>query len=162
MTVPSQIANAAYIFGLNDGLFKKCFEGLTAEEWLRRPNDSSNHLLWIVGHVIWARGAAVKFLGSAFTTPWLPLFARGTKLDDTAQYPTPQEIKVAWHEVSARLTAALEGASEDALSKPGPERIPNPDGKISGVVNFLANHETYHLGQAAYLRCWMGHEGVAG
>jgi len=162
MTIPSQIANAAYTFGQNAGLFKKSFEGLTTEEWLRRPNDSSNHLLWIVGHVIWARSAALGFLGSPWTKPFLPLFARGAKLDETAQYPTPEEMTLAWEEATARLSAAMEEVSEDTLSAPSPERIPSADGKISGLVNFLANHETFHLGQVAYLRCWMGHTGIAG
>jgi uncharacterized damage-inducible protein DinB len=118
--------------------------------------------LWIVGHVVWARSVTLGFLGSAWTTPWLPLFARGAKLADSAECPTPEEIALAWEEASARLTAAMEEVSEDTLSAPSPERIPSADGKISGLVNFLANHETYHLGQAAYLRCWMGHEGITG
>jgi hypothetical protein len=162
MTIPSQIASAAFTFGQNTGLFKRSFEGLTAEEWLRRPNESSNHLLWIVGHVVWARSVTLGFLGSAWTTPWLPLFARGAKLVDSAEYPTPEEATLAWREVSARLTTAMEEASEDALSKPSPERIPSADGKVSGLVGFLAYHETYHVGQAAYLRRWLGHDGVAG
>ena len=39
---------------------------------------------------------------------------------------------------------------------------PSADGKISGVINFLAIHETYHVGQVSYLRSWMGHKGVMG
>src|ERR1039458_7250441 len=124
MTIPSQIASAAFTFGQNTGLFKRSFEGLTAEEWLRRPNESSNHLLWIVGHVVWARSVTLGFLGSAWTTPWLPLFARGAKLADSAECPTPEEIALAWEEASARLTAAMEEVSEDTLSAPSPERIP--------------------------------------
>jgi len=48
------------------------------------------------------------------------------------------------------------------LSAPPPGKLPSFDGKISGSVAFLAFHETYHVGQAAYLRTWLGHEGVAG
>ena len=32
----------------------------------------------------------------------------------------------------------------------------------SGVVNFLAIHETYHVGQASYLRGWLRHKGLIG
>ena len=71
-------------------------------------------------------------------------------------------MTLAWEEVSARLSAAVEEVSEDTLFAQSPERIPSANGKISGLVNFLANHETYHLGQVAYLRCWMGHTGIAG
>lgn len=162
MPVPSQIADAAHTFEFNAGLFKKGFDGLTPEEWLCRPNESSNHMLWIFGHVIWARGVTLKFLGVEYSRPWFPLFARGAKLDETAQYPTPEEANAAWEEVSASLAAALEGASEDVLSNPSPQGIPSADGKISGLVGFLAHHETYHVGQVGYLRSFLGHEGVAG
>jgi hypothetical protein len=162
MPVPTQIAYAAYNYQLNAGLLKKSFDGLTPEEWLRRPSESSNHLLWIVGHVVWARGALLGFLGSPWSTPWLPLFARGAKLDPSAAYPTPQQAALALEDVSARLTAALEAATEESLSQPSPERIPSADGKIAGLVDFLSFHDSYHVGQAAYLRCWLGHDGVAG
>ncbi len=162
MPIPSQITDAANTFQFNAGLFKKGFDGLTREEWLRRPNDKSNHLLWIFCHAIWARGVTLGFLGSEYSKPWFPLFARGAKLDESAQYPTPEEASAAWEEVSTRLTSAMEGASEEVLSKPSPQGIPSADGKISGLVGFLANHETYHVGQVGYLRSWLGHEGVAG
>jgi hypothetical protein len=162
MPVPSQIANAAHDYQRNNALLTKGIAGLTAEEWLRRPNDTSNNTMWIVGHVIWARAAVLGFLGSPFTSPWLGLFSRGAKLESGAAYPTLEEAATAWQEMSAQLTGAMETVSDEVLAKPGPERIPSADGKVSGVVNFLAHHETYHIGQIAYLRCWLGHEGVAG
>ena len=60
------------------------------------------------------------------------------------------------------MAAALESVSEDLLSKPATEGPPSLDGKVSGIVSFMAIHETYHLGQASYLRSWMGHKGVMG
>lgn len=162
MPISSQIAAAANSFKANDNLFKKAIEGITAEEWLRRPNDKSNHMLWIFGHVIWARAVTLKFLGAEFSKPWFPLFARGAKLDESAAYPTPEEARAAWEEVSAELASAMEAVSDDVLSKPGPQGIPSPDGKVSGVVAFLAHHETYHLGQVAYLHSWLGHAGITG
>jgi len=162
MPIPSQITGAANSFQFNTDLFKKSLDGLTPEECLRRPNDKSNHMTWIFCHVIWARGVVLKFLGTEFSKPWFPLFARGVKLDESAAYPTPEEALAAWDEVTRQLTTAMEGASEEALSKPGPPGIPSPDGKVSGVVGFLAHHETYHLGQTAYLRSWLGHGGIVG
>ena len=67
----------------------------------------------------------------------------------------------AWREVSGVLAGSLESVSEDLLRNP-PTGPPEPDGKISGVVNFLAIHETPHLGQASYLRGWLGHKGLTG
>ena len=68
----------------------------------------------------------------------------------------------AWSEVGGVLKGALESATDETLSQPAAQGPPRADGKVSGIVNFLAFHETYHVGQAAYLRCWLGHKGVMG
>ncbi|HXR39931.1 MAG TPA: DinB family protein [Terracidiphilus sp.] len=162
MPVASQIVHAAGSYRLNADLFEKSFAGLTPEEWQTRPSESVNPMIWIAGHIIWARANVLGLLGSSWSRPWLPLFARGAKLAAPGEYPSPEEMVLAWKEVTMSLNAALEDASPEALSAPGPERIPNFDGKLSGVVSFLALHESYHVGQAAYLRRWLGHGQVAG
>jgi uncharacterized damage-inducible protein DinB len=90
------------------------------------------------------------------------LFERGSNPGDAGKYPSPEELVAAWQEVKAELSAALEEASEEALAAPGPEKIPSFDGKLSGTLAFMAWHEGYHVGQAAYLRRWLGHGQVAG
>ena len=162
MPVASCIAGAAYSFKMNNEGMKKAVEGLTDEEWLRRPSETSNHLLWIVCHMIWARGNTLGFLGSPWSKPWWPLFGRGAKLTNSADYPTPEEAVQAFGEVSALLETALSEVSEAALAEATTLKVPNCDGKLSGVINFMAYHDTYHAGQVAYVRCWLGHSGVAG
>jgi hypothetical protein len=162
MSVPNEISNTAASFRMSGEMLAKSFAGLTPEEWLRRPGESSNHLLWIVGHVIWARTSVLGLLGVQWTKPWAQLFSRGAKLGDAAQYPTPEEMAAAWQECAAALTSGFEQVSAETLSAPAPPRIPTFDGKVGGTVGFLGMHESMHAGQAAYLRTWLGHEGVAG
>ena len=120
MPVPSQIATAAHAYRQNGALLAKSFDGLTAEEWLSSPKQSLNPVLWIVGHVVWARAMALKLLGPPWERPWLPLFARGAKLPEPAQFPSPQEIVQGWQEVSSKLTTALESASDEVSLRPDP------------------------------------------
>ncbi|MGA2890874.1 MAG: DinB family protein [Terracidiphilus sp.] len=162
MPVPTSIAIAAVSFNQNSDFLKKGVEGLTADEWVRRPSSSVNHLLWIVGHVCWARSAVLKRLGEDWSKPWMPLFSRGAKLDESAKYPTPEEAMLTWDESGAHLNHAMESVSPEILAVAATQGPPSADGKVSGVVNFLAYHETYHIGQAAYLRCWLGHPGTMG
>jgi uncharacterized damage-inducible protein DinB len=161
MSVPAVIAYAAENYRFNSDFLVKMVQDLTPEEWLSRPNEKSNHIAWIVGHVIWARKAVLSRLGTEWSQPWLSLFARGGKCDDTA-YPSPDALMDAWREVSGVLAGALDSAREDVLSQPSTQGPPSADGKASGVVNFLAIHETYHVGQASYLRGWLGHKGLMG
>ena len=156
MPVAPQIAAAAAMFRQNGFFLPKSFEGTTAEEWNRRPNETSNSLLWEVGHITWARGSTLRFLGVEWSTPWLKEFARGKSATEVSQYPSPEELVAAWEEVSAALTAALESATTETLSAPPPEKAPpSLDGTVGGIIGFLAYHETYHVGQAAYVSRWL-------
>lgn len=163
MPVPACIEHAAQDYRFNNGFLLNTVKDLSPEEWLRRPNDGSNHIAWIVGHVIWARKAVLSKLGTEWSTPWLGLFARGNKLDDSATYPSSDTLIDAWKEVGEVLNSALENASDEALgcavNPPGP---PSADGKVSGQVRFLAWHETYHVGQVSLIRGMMGHKGLMG
>ena len=162
MPVENRIAVATYTFRQNGNLLEKSFSDLESEEWLRRPAEGSNPVLWIVGHVIWSRSRVLALLGEEWSRPWLPLFARGATLAGDAQYPPPQEIVAAWHDVTPHLTAALDAAPAEALAAPVGEKSPSYDGTVGGMITFLAFHETYHVGQVGYLRCWLGHDGVVG
>jgi uncharacterized damage-inducible protein DinB len=162
MPVPASIANAAVSFDYNASFLKKNLEGLTDEEWLRRPTDSVNHILWIVGHLCCVRSYLLQQLGEDWSKPWLALYGRGKKLDGAAPQPSPQEAMLAWNESCERLSAAMQSVSAETLAAPITNGPPSTDGKLSGVVNFLAYHETYHLGQASYIRGWLGHAGVMG
>lgn len=162
MPVPAVIAAAAENFRYNSDSLVKMVEDLSPEEWLRRPNQHSNHIAWIVGHVAWTRARLLERLGVSWQQPALDIFARGVKLADDSAYPSPESLLATWRESAALLAAALENVSEDLLAQPARQGPPSSDGKVSGVVNFLAIHETYHGGQISYLRGWLGHKGLMG
>lgn len=158
----SRIEHAAQSFNQNSSFLKQSVDGLTDEEWLRRPNDDSNHMLWIVGHLAWARTMLLARLNAPWTTQWMGLYARGKPCVDGADCPSPQTAMEGWNESCSRLNAAMEAASDELLSTPVTQGPPTADGKLSGVLDFLAFHETYHIGQLAYLRCWLGRSGPMG
>jgi len=162
MSIPAVIANAAQSYEFNSGFLTKMVGDLSPEEWLRHPEGKCNHLAWIVGHVVWSRGRILYYLGTEWSLPLLDPFARGAKCEDAAAYPPPGVLLDAWRDVSAVLAGALNTVSEETLAQPSTQGPPSPDGKVSGVVNFLAFHETYHIGQASYLRGWLGHKGLMG
>ncbi len=163
MPLSPRLAIASQSFNLNASFLKQSLAGLSVDDWCKRPNDHCNNLCWLVGHVAWSRTMILKRLGAEWTTPFLPLYARGTKCVESPDAPTSQALIDAWDETCGRLNAALEAASEELLdtpaSRPGP---PSADGKLSGTINFMALHETYHVGQVAYVRSFLGYAGAMG
>ncbi len=146
----------------NAQIFQKTIDGIPAEQWLTQPEDGSNHMMWIAGHIVVHRAMISKMLGAEWSAPWEKLFVRGAKLVPAGEYPNPIEIRQAWKEVSEKLTDVLAEASADALGKPIPQGKPSLDGTIGGTVGFLCLHETYHVGQMGYLRKWLGHGQAVG
>ena len=162
MPVPAVIAAAADNYRFNSGFLEKMVGDLSPDEWLRRPDERLNHIAWIVGHVVWTRKQLLGRLGAEWSLPWLGSFARGMKCDDAAAYPSSAALIDAWREVSGVLAGTLDSVPEDLLAQSSTSGPPSTDGKVSGIVIFLAFHETYHIGQASYVRSWLGHKGLMG
>src|ERR1035438_503230 len=107
MPVPAVIAGAAGEFFQNTGALQKAVADLTPDQWLIRPGDHSNHVTWIVGHVLWARQALINRVGGNWSCPGLEPFARSAKLDATASYPAPEALLALWRNSGAALDATL-------------------------------------------------------
>src|SRR5581483_11916090 len=145
------------MFKTNADIFDKVTSSVPAEQWLTQPSDDSNHLTWVAGHVVVHRALVAEMLGAKWSAPWRKLFSRGAKLVPSDQYPSAEQIRAAWDEVSAKLSTSLANATEEDLAKPAPEGVPTMDGKVGGFVAFLCLHETFHVGQLAYLKKFLGH-----
>lgn len=148
------------IFNTNSERVAKAVDGVGPESWMRKPDDSSNHLMWIMGHMIWCRGNILRTLGTDWRLSWAKQFGRGSKPDEITDYPTVEEVLKAWHETGQQLAATLAQAPAEVLEKPHDK--PTFDGNVSGFVAFLAYHETYHAGQIGFLKKWLGHGQMVG
>ena len=163
MCLSPRLEVASSSFKLNASFLKQSVDGLSFADWCQRPNDHTNNLCWLVGHLVWSRTMVLSRLGHKWTLPWIPMYARGTRCVESPEAPTAETLMEAWNETCGRLDAALDGASEELLDTPAPKPgPPSADGKLSGTVNFMALHETYHVGQVAYVRSFLGHAGVMG
>jgi len=154
--------NISGIFRANTEIVNRALDGVEPEHWLKQPGDDSNHLLWMLGHVVVHRGMVLKYLGVDWDNPWPTLFARGSERLDDASYPSTEEMRSAWQQVSEALAVSLKQPSADVLTQDAPNANFSFDGKVSGSVAFLALHDSYHAGQISYLRKWLGYGRTVG
>jgi uncharacterized damage-inducible protein DinB len=103
----------------------------------------------------------LQMLGDRVETGWGNLFDRGTKIGDAKQYPSGAEIARVMREVSPRLHDALSTLSDEHLSKPASLPIPGIK-TLADELAFFALHDSYHVGQLAYIRKSLGYPGLAG
>lgn len=158
----TDLATIQSMFKANENIFQRTIKDVPDDKWLTQAGDTSNHLLWITGHMLVTRAIVPKMMGENWSAPWEELFKRGAKPVSPDQYPSPAELRQAWDEVSEKMHAAFASAKPEALSAPAKEGAPTLDGTMAGTVGFLCLHETYHVGQLGYLHKWLGCGQVVG
>ncbi len=154
--------NISGMYRANTDIISKAIADVRPEDWFRKPGEDSNHMMWLLGHVIVHRAHVITSLGGQWDRSWAPLFARGTQRGDDAQYPPVDEMLAAWNDISEQLKTTLRAASKDVLDQPAAEGPPSFDKKLSGTVAFFAFHDTYHTGQLSFLRKWLGYGQTVG
>jgi hypothetical protein len=103
----------------------------------------------------------LRMLGQSVDTGWRTLFDRGAKIGDRSQYPSATEVVRVMREVSPRLHAAVAAVTEGEFNRPASLPIPGINTFMDELA-FFALHESYHVGQLAYIRKSLGYPGLAG
>ena len=75
----TDFTNIKGMFKANTSIVDKAIEDINTDDWFRKPGDDSNHLMWLLGHIVVHRGHTLKTLGVDWDNSWAQLFARGTE-----------------------------------------------------------------------------------
>jgi len=155
------IAPIAMTFSTNDNLVFRALDGLTHEELWRAPTGRNNAMLWVAGHVVQTRAIVLEQLGEPFETGWGDLFGRGATVSDANRYPERDEIERKMQDVASRLQTKLASLEDEYLAGPATIELPNVT-TMADQLAFFALHDSYHVGQLAYIRKSLGYPGIAG
>jgi uncharacterized damage-inducible protein DinB len=148
-------------FSFNEPFVEQALDGLSHEELWRAPTSHNNPILWVAGHVVQTRTTVLQMIGQSVDTGWGTLFDRGAKIGDRSQYPSATEVARVMCEVSPKLRGALAAITEAELMRPASLPIPGIN-TLMDELAFFALHESYHVGQLAYIRKSLGYPGLAG
>lgn len=155
MSVPSTIINA---YNFNTTLFTDKVFTLTEEQADFRIEGKVNPIRWLAGHLTRARGHVLKGLGGEKSFAYAELFGQG--FDESETYPTLEELKSEFDEITEQLISAMQHATEEQLENELGFTLPNGADKIGGSLSFWLYHEGLHLGQVSIIRKVQGLEGV--
>ncbi len=156
------IAQIAALYNLNTQLLTKTLAGIKDEDTFARPNDKANSANFIAGHTVSSRFSVASSLGMKEECPWGELYGMGAEIKDASEYPSMDEIKKVWDDLSAKLAARLEEVGEDVLNAEGAWQPPGCEKTNLGIASFMQFHESYHIGQLAYVSRLFGGEQLFG
>jgi hypothetical protein len=148
LTNASVLAPIVGIFKIDDDLLSKVLAGLAREQLWHRLTDKTNPMLWLFGHLAQTRADMLALMGNPFNTGWADLFARGSSVGNPEKYPSIEEIQRVFSQINQKFYTTLESLKEDQLS--------------ADMLAGFALHDSYHLGQLAYIRKGLGHSAIAG
>ena len=151
-----QLAPLALLYELNTDLLLNCLDGLTDEEAQRRLEAGGNSVTFLASHLTDTRHFLVARLGHPLPNPLARYLADVRSIDEIRELPSLEEIRPAWLAVSAHLQAVLNELTPSELAEPKIHRFPLEDSTRLGLITFLAQHDSYHLGQIAFIRRQLG------
>jgi uncharacterized damage-inducible protein DinB len=142
------------ILRLNTKLFRNCLEGVTDEKAAMRPSASTNSAAFVAVHVTEARFFLLKMLGAEQASPIAAYLEGAGGIDDVKRFPSLDEIRRAWttasHALRDRLDRMTAAELDASIASPFPLPMTNPT--ALSLLTFLVQHDSYHIGQLAFLR----------
>jgi hypothetical protein len=144
------------LFYMNTKLFTNCMEGVTQELFLKRPDINANNIAYIASHLLDARFFMGSLTGIQLVNPFKEVFDRIKGSDQTGEFPPVEEIISVWKEISLPIEYRLKEMTEDDLHKESPIQLPLTEKTVLGGLTFFIQHESFHIGQIAFLRKLLG------
>jgi DinB superfamily len=149
------------ILNMNTRLFLSALDGVTDAQAKERISDHNNPFIWLASHTVWARYNTCAMLGKpAAKNPFDGLFENFKPYDAAADYGTLAQAKEEWNKASELLKEGLASVTEEHLAADCPLKSPIGDFSFGGTVTFLAQHESYDIGQIAYLKKYFTREAM--
>ena len=115
-------------------------------------------MAFIALHAIDARYFLVKLLGEAIESPFKKSLENVNSIDELVKYPKLGAILSSWSKISALLKKRFSTVTEDALMQDSPQPFPVEDKSLLGGIAFLLEHESFHIGQLALIRKYLGYD----
>jgi uncharacterized damage-inducible protein DinB len=152
----SQVQPLAALYDLNTDLLLNCLDGLSEAEAQQRLPTGGNSITFLAEHLTDSRHYLVSRLGHPTPNPIARYLVDVRSIDDITEWATLDEIRSAWLAVSGHLQAVLSGMSAAELAEANVHRFPVEDTTRLGMVAFLIQHDSYHLGQIGFIRRQLG------
>lgn len=139
------------LYAVSERLALKALGEMKPEDLFVRPDDKANSFHWVFGHITSSRFGLAKALGLNDDVAWGKLYDMGADVYDASTYPPFEEIHAAFLDISKKLKARFETLTEADLAVEPPFSIPGIEKSTAGTLAFLSLHESYHVGQLAYI-----------
>lgn len=100
------------------------------------------------------------FWANQIDTPWGELFGRCATLEEGGRYPLVQEIKHVMQRINHKLYERLQALDDEHLAEPAKDTESGQT--LADQIALFSMHDSYHVGQMAYIRQALGYPQIVG
>jgi uncharacterized damage-inducible protein DinB len=144
------------ILKLNSRLFLNCLAAMSEDQARWRPGDRVNSAAFVAAHLVDARHNLGTILGVEAPRPFGGRLDEARSVTDVKDMPGLDEIRSEWKAVTGNLRERFKTVSAAELSAQYAGEFPVEDRTVLGVIGFLLQHDSYHIGQLGLLRRQLG------
>jgi uncharacterized damage-inducible protein DinB len=150
----------AALFDLNTDLALNCLDGIDDDAARHQAAPGLNSMTFILAHVTDSRYYLAAWLGQPIDNPLSAALKDARAIADAGPLPGVDELRNHWQHISSHLGATFATTPPELLNESSPQRFPIADSSRLGAIAFLAQHESYHIGQLGLLRRQAGKEAM--
>ncbi len=155
------IYHTQLILNLNERLFMNTLAGVTDAQAAERVSEHNNPLVWLAAHTTWARYNIAAMLGKPGNNPYAGMFEGFKPFDATMKFDALDDIKKEWKKASELVREGLKTVTDNHLAGDAPFQNPTDDKTLGGAIAFLAQHESYDIGQMGFLKKYLTKEAMS-
>ncbi|MEO8795150.1 MAG: DinB family protein [Daejeonella sp.] len=159
ITAKNKIAAFVDLYDLHTGFFNNVIVGISDEDAHKRLETKANHVAWLTGSLVHQRYEIAKMLGSDIESPFLELFDHNKGIQDGLKYPSLDEYRRAWENISPVLKELMLNVSNEKLDETF-EMMPDMKFSNYEMMSFFIYREANCIGQIALWRRLLGYEAM--
>lgn len=147
-----QVKGLMEIFKLNSSLMGVGFDQLNEDNSTKSVKDGINSTKWLLAHLTTSRVFIGALAGVDKPLPWDGVFNKNIKEIDMSTAPSLDEIRTHWEGATDVLMSTLPGIDDAKLEEEPPTKFPTEEQSVLTALAFMAEHESYTVGQLSYAR----------
>lgn len=149
-------------FSSSTMLLKKSITDVKPEDLIIRFDDKVNSYQFLIGHITAHRFYICSLAGNEQEYKHGEIFGYGVDPKASDEYPSVEQLMNDFKTITPIMEKTLDNASDKHLALECPIKFPTRDKTNLGGIAFMAYHESYHVGQLAYLRRLLGYDQLIG
>ena len=153
----TSISSIAKAVQLNNKLFLNTLNSIEYKDAIKQINEHTNSVLFIACHLIDARYYIINYLGGQKESPLRDILGYVSSIEDVIEYPPMEEVRRYWKTTFTLMHEKFESLTEEKLDEKSSIQFPISGDTVLDSITFLIEHESYHIGQMAFLRKYLGY-----